>query len=797
MPADAPYRLPRTVEPRRYELTLTPDIAAGTFAGEARVEVTVHEPTAEIVLNALELDVLTAEVVADDGRAVGGTASVDEEQERVAVALEAPIEPGTWFLHLTFTGTINEKLRGWYRSTYTDDDGTEHVIATTQLEPTDARRVFPCWDEPDRKAAFSITLIVDDDLLAVSNGPVAEEEALGNGKRQVRFADTMPMSTYLVALVVGPLVATVPHDVDGTPVRVVCRPGAEHLGEFAVELAAHSLRYFADYFDVPYPADKLDLIGLPDFAMGAMENLGAVTFRESLLLVDPDTASRVELERIADVVAHEIAHMWFGDLVTMRWWNGIWLNEAFATFMELLCVDAFRPDWHRWVTFGTTRGGALSIDALASTRPIEFPVARPSEAEEMFDPLTYQKGAGVLRMLEQYLGADVFRRGIAAYIARHRYGNTDTSDLWDAIEEASGEPARATMDSWILQGGHPVVSVSAHDQGVVLRQQRFRFASDAEADTGDGPLWHIPVRLRAGVAGEVVHRRLLLDERSTGVDLGGTPDWVVVDEGGWGVYRVQYDDSLFRALLDRLHDLDALERYSLAEDTWALVLGGRAPLDAFLDLARLLAAGEEDTSVWSVLLGGLDLLERSLPDERKGEVRSLVGTLCRPVLDRLGWAADAGEPETRRTLRAQTIRALGTLGRDEEVRTQAAEVVAKLGSDVTAVDPDVAGAAVAVAAHAGGEAEYAEYLRRWREATVPQEEQRYLYALAGFEDPALVARTLDLSFGEVRTQNAPFLVSYLLANRVGGAQAWEFLEAHWDDVLQRFPEPLLDRMLEG
>jgi puromycin-sensitive aminopeptidase len=793
VPADAPYRLPRTVEPRRYELTLTPDLADSTFAGEERVELVVHEATSELVLNALELDILTAELVADDGRAVAGTVHLDVEEERARIALDGEVDPGPWSLHLTFTGAINDKLRGWYRSTFTDDDGVEHVIAATQLEPTDARRVFPCWDEPDRKAVFSITLIVDADTTAVSNGPVVEEADLGNGKRQVRFGDTMSMSTYLVALVVGPLAVTPPHDAAGTPVQVVCRPGSEHLSAFAVELAEHSLRFFADYFDVPYPADKLDLVALPDFAMGAMENLGAVTFRESLLLIDPATASRVELERIADVVAHEIAHMWFGDLVTMRWWNGIWLNEAFATFMELLCVDAFRPDWHRWVTFGTTRGGALAIDALASTRPIEFPVARPSEAEEMFDPLTYQKGAGVLRMLEQYLGADVFRRGIARYIARHQYGNTETTDLWDAIEEASGEPARATMDSWILQGGHPVVAVAPDEGGVALRQQRFRYADHGD----DGTRWRIPVMLRAGVGGDTVHRRLLLDEEATTVDLGGPPDWVVVNEGGWGVYRVQYDAALFRALLDRLGDLDALERYSLVEDTWALVLAGRTPLDDFLDVARLLAAEEDDPNVWSILLGGLDLLERSLPDERKGEVRSLVGDLCRPALQRLGWAAEPGEPETHRTLRAQLIRSLGNLAADVDVRRRSAEVVDILGSDVSAVDPDVAAAAVAVGARAGGEAEYAEYLRRWREAANPQEEQRYLYALAGFEHLSLVRRTLDLSLGEVRPQNAPFLVSHLLANRVGGAEAWAFLEQHWLDVLTRFPEALLDRMLDG
>ena len=792
MHTDGPHRLPRHVEPCRYDLTLTPDLDAGTFAGEERVEVVVHEPTAEVVLNALDLAIVDAELVAEDGKALAATVVLHADDERAVLTLDGTAEPGTWWLHVTFTGAIDDSLKGWYRSTFTDDDGTEHVIAATQLEPTDARRVFPCWDEPDRKAVFSVTLIVDDDLLAVSNSPVVEEADLGNGKRQVRFGDTMVMSTYLVALVVGPLVATEPRDADGTPLRVICRPGSEHLSGFALDLAAHSLRFFADYFGIAYPAEKLDLVALPDFAMGAMENLGAVTFRENLLLVDPAAASRVELERIADVVAHEVAHMWFGDLVTMRWWNGIWLNEAFATFMELLCVDAFRPEWKRWVTFGTSRAAALATDALASTRAIEFPVVRAAEAEEMFDPLTYQKGGGVLRMLEQYLGADVFRKGIAAYIHRHRYGNTETADLWDAIEEASGEPARTTMDSWIFQGGHPVVSVAAGRSGVVLRQRRFRFLP-----TDDDARWRVPVTLRAGVGGEVVHRRLLLDEAEVEIDLGGPPDWVVVNEGGWGVYRVAYEAGLLRALLARVDELDALERFTLANDTWALVLAGQSSLDDFLDLARILAADEDNPNVWAVLLGGLDLLERSVPEHRRPEVRELVRSLCRPAFERVGWTAEPDEPETRGTLRASLLRALGVLGEDSEVRDRAAELFRQLGSNANAADPDVAGAVVTVVAHTGDEDDYEEMVRRWQKADTPQDELRHLYALAGFEEPTLVQRTLERTLDDVRPQNGPFLVTALLAGRAAGPATWAFVEEHWDDLLARFPEALLDRMLEG
>jgi puromycin-sensitive aminopeptidase len=440
--SESRYRLPRTVVPTRYELTLEPDLATFTFDGRVAIEVEVAEPTATVVLNAHELQIACENAAVD----------LDEELERVTLTFDEAIPAGTATIDLTFTGILNDKLAGFYRSIFKDDDGNEHVIATTQFESTDARRAFPCFDEPDFKAVFAVTLVVDDGLLAISNGPAVADDPHPEkpGKRVVRFADTMKMSTYLVAFVVGPLVATDPVDVDGTPLRVIHTPAKEHMAPFSLEAGASSLRFFRDYFGLDYPGDKLDLIALPDFAFGAMENLGAVTFRETALLVDSDNASRLEHERVADVVAHEIAHMWFGDLVTMKWWNGIWLNEAFATFMELLAVDHFKPQWERWVSFATGRAAAMVTDGMRTTRPVEFPVEAPEEAEGMFDVLTYQKGASVVRMLEQYLGSDEFRSGIRLYMDRHQYGNTETTDLWDAIEEATGEAARSTMDSWIF-----------------------------------------------------------------------------------------------------------------------------------------------------------------------------------------------------------------------------------------------------------------------------------------------------------------------------------------------------------
>ena len=795
---ESEYRLPRTVIPLHYELTLAPDLQAFTFEGVETVTIEIHESVREIVLNAAELEISSVSLRSGD-LSIDGTVTLDEQTERATIALASTAEPGEWQLTLAFTGILNDKLAGFYRSTFKDGEGNERVIATTQFESTDARRAFPCWDEPDFKAVFGVTLVVDEGLTAISNGPVERDTPLEQqpGKRAVTFVDTMRMSTYLVAFVVGPLELTDPVDVDGTPLRVAYIPGKAHLTAFALEAGAHSLRFFTEYFALPYPGDKLDLIALPDFAFGAMENLGCVTFRETALLVDPDSASRLEHERVADVVAHEIAHMWFGDLVTMKWWNGIWLNEAFATFMELLAVDAFRPEWERWVSFSNGRAAAQNTDGMRATRPVEFPVVAPEEAEGMFDVLTYQKGASVVRMLEQYLGAETFRAGIRLYMQKHAYGNTETTDLWDAIEEASGEPVRSTMDSWIFQGGYPVITVDTiTDGGIELNQRRFRYLPSP--DDGDAR-WQVPVLMRASVDGVVGTRKLLLNDASATIDFGSSKaDWVVINAGGSGFYRTRYSAELLRRLTADLEaaQLSAVERFNLVSDTWAAVWAGLAPVDDFVELARLFG-DETDATVWTAVLSPFSLFERALPADQREGLRTFVRRLAGPAFERLGWTARAGEGEKVPTLRSLLLGTLGTLGADPDIRWRAGELHAEYLRDRTIVDADIVPALVSIASATGGETEYQQFLDRYRDPATPQEEVRYLMALANFPNEALLQRTLDLAAEEVRTQNAPYLINAALANREHGDTAWRWLTHRWSDLLGRFPDNSHSRMLES
>ncbi|MGH9086189.1 MAG: M1 family aminopeptidase, partial [Acidimicrobiales bacterium] len=618
-----------------------------------------------------------------------------------------------------------------------------------------------------------------------------------DGRRRIRFAETMPLSTYLVAFIVGPLVATEPRLVDGTPLRILCVPGKEHLAPFGLDVAEFSLRYLADYFDLPYPGDSLDLVAIPDFAFGAMENLGCVTFRETLLLADPEHATHGELQNVVDVIAHELAHMWFGDLVTMRWWNGIWLNEAFATFMELKVTDAYRPEWERWVSFGLARSNALDTDSLSSTRPIEYPVVSPADAEGMFDVLTYEKGAAVVRMLEQYLGEERFRAGIRKYMAANRFGNTETTDLWDAIEEATGEPVRRIMDSWIFQGGHPIVSVALQSDGRVLRlaQERSRYQQDHD----DTSRWAIPLQLRYGTAsGSVATTRALLDADVLEVDLPEPATWVVANADGHGFYRVRYDAGLRSALVARAQaDLSDIERYGLVDDTWEAVLAGSATAAEFLDLAEGFT-DETDVSVWRRILAGLDQLERLVEGDALDELRRRTRAIVSPALDLLGWDDRSGDRDRDRELRGALIGALVTLGDDAEARARADEVFRRYRADPDSVEANVAGAVVRAIAVDADQATFDSILDGFRHGTTPQEEQRYLYALADVRDPALMTQVLDLAMThEVRTQNAPFVISACVANRANGAQAWRAVQERWDEMNDRFPSNSIVRMLHG
>ncbi len=506
---DNPYRLPRQALPIHYELQLSPDLETLTFEGKVAIELGVVEAVDQLTLNAAELELKRASLAGAEGETGITEISVDEEYGRATLVLDATIEPGNYRLEIEYTGMINDQLRGLYRSVYRDPEGQEHTIATSQCQATDARRVLPCWDEPDFKATFRTTMTVSDGLEAYSNTAELSRSPVDEGRVEFKFDKTMKMSTYLLAFTVGPFEATEPVDVRGVPTRIIVPRGNLHLTDYALEQAAWCLEYLWDYYDIPYPGDKLDHIAIPDFAAGAMENVGLITYRDSYLILDPDKSTQRELERSLEVIAHEIAHQWFGNLVTLRWWEGAWLNEAFATFMEGKAVDERRPDWNRWLGFHADRKAwAYGTDHLQATRPIEFEVHAPSEVDEMFDAITYGKGSAVLRQMESFIGEPAFRTGVGNYLRKHAYGNTATSDLWKGLDQASEWPVGEIMDTWVYQKGHPQIDLDLSNGSLRVSQRRFFLTPDET----DATLWHVPISVRGMSKGEPFQSQILLTE---------------------------------------------------------------------------------------------------------------------------------------------------------------------------------------------------------------------------------------------------------------------------------------------
>lgn len=789
-----PYRLPRHIVPRRYQLEITPDLTEASFEGLAHIDLEVTAPSREIILNAVNLTLQEVTLTGPEGREpLLAKVTYHPEEEQVTLALPEEVSPGRWLLAIRYRGVLARDLRGFYRTSVSGQDGNPVVIASTHMEPTDARRVFPGWDEPDFKATFAITLVVDPELMVLSNGREISHERDTEGKKRVTFAETMPMSTYLVALIVGPFERVMAGQVGEVPIGIAARPGFGRLTQMAATVAVDTLRFFEDYFGIPYPGDKLDHVAIPEFEVGAMENLGCVTYREALLLIDPERSSPMEQLNVVGTMAHETAHMWFGDLVTMRWWNGLWLNEAFATFMQTLATDALHPEWEVWSAVTRSRTYAMMVDALSASRPIELAVGRPVEARAMFDVLTYSKGGSILRMLEQYLGPDVFRRGISQYLERHRLGNTETSDLWDALESASGQPVRAVMDSWVFQAGYPLVHAELKGDGgqLILRQQQFRYQGDGSAS------WKVPVVL--GIHDRDGHdhtQHVLLGEEPVTVSLPQNMAWVMVNQGGWGFYRVAYDGVLWGSLTRELGQMTSVERSCLVDDVWASVLAGKVSLTQAVELWGTMA-DERNPDVWSAVASQMALLDVMANEDDRRVLRRLIQKIARPAFDRLTWRPLSGEDINQGRLRAILARLLGTVGEDPMVRAEARTRWLSHVHGEEMLSPEMVTPLAHVVATSGGEEEWNLMYQQFKRAETPQEETRYLYALAHFTDPELVSRTLALyQSPEVRVQNGATAMGQVLANRHARQMAWEAIEAGWDAMLERYPKAMMEAVVQ-
>ena len=781
------HRLPRSVSPAHYALRLQPDLVTATFDGYVTVTATVHEAAAQVWLNAIELDISSVTVESATGTHTPSF-SLDEETERLQLSFDTPLDPGEITIGTAFTGVLNDKLRGFYRSTFTDEDDAEHTIATTQFEATNARRCFPCWDEPDLKAVFEVTLVVPDHMLAVSAMAETQRSDLGNGLVEINFAPTPIMSTYLLAFVVGELDASPAIDVDGVPVRIIHRPGQGDQIGFAHDAAVFCLRWLTDYFGVPYFGDKIDLLAIPDFAFGAMENTGCVTFREVLLLVDPATTTQPEQQRSVAVIAHELAHMWFGNLVTMKWWEGLWLKEAFATFMETAATDAYRPDWNVWEGFALDKSAAYHVDCLHSTRAIEYVVESPADAEGMYDVLTYEKGASVVRMLEQFVGADKFRDGIRTYMKDHAFANTVTSDLWNAIGGATDLPVAEIMHEWIYQGGFPLVDASLDASELQLDQDVFRLLDQPGEVTEH---WKIPLTVQVDGADDDV---LMVPQAR--VQLANADAKVILDPHGHGFFRVRYNGQLASRLANDMMSLTSGQRHRLLDDQFNLVLAGRVPVASYIELARAVV-DETAQPVWSTLASGFSTLHHAAATrDHQGTISQIWSEIASPQLQAMGFDREPGETDPLvNEARALLFSSLGSLSRNSDVVDHARQI---FDGTITTDNASVESAAIRVVASTGDRADYDEIFSRYQAATSPLVERRYMFALARFDDAGAIAdmcdRTLD---GSIRSQDAAFLLGLGVGNRWHGQQVWTFIEANWNQITEVVPDNAIGRMLGG
>lgn len=779
---DNRFRLPRHITPSHYSICLDLDFDNLDFDGDVLIDIGVSEATDEIILNAADLDVASVTVRESDIEVRG--ISFDDEYERMTISLDSTMRPGTYSLNIKYRGTINDQLRGLYQSVYRDSDGEEHLIATSQCQSTDARRILPCWDEPDFKATYQTTMVVPEHLEAFSNTRELERIDLGNGRVEFRFAQTMKMSSYLLAFVAGPFEATEPREVLGTPMRIIVPKGNLHLTDVAMENAVFCFEYLSDYYGIPYPGDKLDHIAIPDFAAGAMENVGLITYRDAYLIIDEKRASHAELQASLDVIGHEIAHQWFGNLVTLAWWEGAWLNEAFASFMELKATDTKKPQWKRWLAFGNLEvAGAMTTDQLTTTRPIEFEVNAPDEVDEMFDAITYGKGSAVLRMIEMFIEEDRFRIGVGNYLSKHQYGNTVTPDLWEALDGVCVWPVSEIMDTWIYQRGFPQIDVVRTPDGLKFSQQRYLVTPD-ERDT---TIWSVPLQLRGSIDGEPFHRKVLLDSHADTIRLEGNIDWVVANAWGHGFYRTSYSDDIFEDLFSNLDELDDIERHSLVSDTLAFVRNGQVPAASFLDLIGRFQ-DEEEHAVWSVIVSGLGLIEHHTLDEAvRGRFEEFVRELLRPAFDRLGWEPADDDPDLDRKLRGMLIGALGNLGEDNAVIKAANQIARDLISGDTHYDPEVANASLAVFARHGSKKEYDALWETYQEASTPLERRKYLRSVAVVEHVDLAVRTLDRILNQdIRTQDGYWVLAELVGGKAGPG-VWAEARENWDRVLSVMP----------
>ncbi len=796
-----PILLPKDVEPVHYNIEIKTDLENFTFSGKEDITINIKQPTSIITLHAVDLKINKVCLMVGDEVINARRVSFSKKKETVSFHFGRELN-GSATLKIEYDGVLNDKMHGFYRTSY-NVNGIMKYGAATQFEATDARRAFPCWDEPSCEAKFSVTLIVPKNLTALSNMPIISEEPYGDSDLKRVTYDTTPiMSTYLLAFVIADLESIESTDRNGVPIRVWTTPGKKEQARFALECALHTLPYFSDWFDIPYALPKLDMVALPDFAAGAMENWGLITYRETAMLVDPENSAVTARQRVAEVVDHELAHQWFGNLVTMAWWDDLWLNEGFASYMGPKAVDHQFPEWDIWTQYVADDFlVALHKDSLKNTHPVEVPVKNPYEISELFDAITYKKGSVVNRMIEHYLGEEDFRKGLNIYLNRHAYGNARTEDLWQALEDVSGKPVKAIMASYTKQPGYPVVIVRSerHGEELILSLEQRRFMLDGKKGKKN-QIWKIPVGILTSNTRDPIFKYMESQNMDFPLKLE-VGEWIKLNPSQSGFYRVLYSSELFNNLTQAVESgkIETVDRLGFLDDVFALSHAG------FIRTSQALTAlsayrYETNFSVWVAISKNLGFLHNLISGEQWREAfNAFARGFFRPIALSKGWDKSTEDSHIDIMLRSLALRNLGSYG-DVPTIEEAKERFRNFVNGGS-LDPDLRHTVYRLVAENGGEEEFERLLRIYDSTDLHEEKNRVLSAMGGFRTEGILRAVLEFAFSEkVRPQDLPIALSSVGQNPWGRSLAWEFVKRNWQAIMDRYHNGglfLIGRIIEG
>lgn len=778
-------RLQTHVKPERYQLTIKPDLKGFVFEGEEVINLSLGKPVREITLHAKELSITNVKFQISNFKFPIKSIKYNQKAETATFSFGQTLPKGKGELRLKFKGILNDKMRGFYRSKYTHN-GKEKHIATTQFEATDARMAFPCFDEPAHKAVFDITLIVPKGLAAISNTIKSEIIEHESGYNIVKFQPTPKMSTYLVAFIIGDFEFIQGKTKDGVLVRVFVTPGKKHQAKFALNTAIRCLEFYNEYFGISYPLPALDLIAIPDFSHGTMENWGAVTYRESALLTDPENSSASNKQWVALVIAHELAHQWFGNLVTMQWWTHLWLNEGFASYIEYLAIDHIFPKWDVWTQFAyNDLSPALELDGLKNTHPIEVEVHHPDEIGEIFDEISYSKGSSVIRMLAGFLGEKDFRDGLRYYLKKHSYQNASTVHLWRAFEKISKKPVAKIMQNWTGKGGYPIVKIETlkdDKKSLVVNTMQQRFFSSPLSKTQDKTLWQIPIS-NLSSANKNRGSHFLASKRQK--FFSPCVKWLKINAGETGFFRTQYDGNLLTKLSGPVFSqkLPPIDRLGIIRDLLALSEAGEMPSVRALEFMGNYK-NETDYTVWVELASGLSDLKNLLYGQKcYGEFEKFAREIFTGIGKKLGWKTKAGEGHTRGLLRSLVLNQL--IGYNYQPAIKSGVKIYKSAKNIPA---DIRAAVYHARAVTGTQNDYRKFIKRYRKESLSEEKNRIGRALGQFTDIKLLKKSLKFALSRnVRIQDTAGIFAAVWANPKGKKIAWEFTKRNWATLVKRYP----------